>query len=188
VPIANIPTGTGSTTVCVGNDSRLSDARTPTAHTHPESEVTNLVADLAAKASTAHATSHKTGGSDAIKLDELAATTDVTTLNASASAHGLLPKLSNNAANYLNGQGAWTTPAGGGGSGNSVEAVVDFGENSGDAVATVAAAWVAADSEIIALAGDATSDHDVEDALLEELRFAVGNRVAGVSFDLNAHP
>ena len=32
--IARIPTGTTSTTVCIGNDSRLSDARTPTAHTH----------------------------------------------------------------------------------------------------------------------------------------------------------
>jgi len=32
--IARIPTGTTSTTVCLGNDSRLSDARTPTAHTH----------------------------------------------------------------------------------------------------------------------------------------------------------
>jgi hypothetical protein len=31
-------------------DSRLSDARTPTAHTHPESEVTGLVTDLAALA------------------------------------------------------------------------------------------------------------------------------------------
>lgn len=32
--IARIPTGTTSTTVCVGNDSRLSDPRTPTSHTH----------------------------------------------------------------------------------------------------------------------------------------------------------
>jgi hypothetical protein len=32
--LARIPTGTTSTTVCIGNDSRLSDARTPTAHTH----------------------------------------------------------------------------------------------------------------------------------------------------------
>jgi hypothetical protein len=32
--IARIPTGTASTTVCIGNDSRLSDARTPTSHTH----------------------------------------------------------------------------------------------------------------------------------------------------------
>lgn len=36
-------------------DPRLSDARTPSAHTHPESEVTDLVADLADKASTVHA-------------------------------------------------------------------------------------------------------------------------------------
>lgn len=34
----------------VTTDSRLSNSRTPTAHTHPESEVTNLVADLALKA------------------------------------------------------------------------------------------------------------------------------------------
>jgi hypothetical protein len=46
--------GTSGTTACVGNDSRLSDSRTPTAHTHPQSEVTNLVTDLAAKASTTH--------------------------------------------------------------------------------------------------------------------------------------
>jgi hypothetical protein len=32
--LARIPTGTTSSTVALGNDSRLSDARTPTAHTH----------------------------------------------------------------------------------------------------------------------------------------------------------
>jgi hypothetical protein len=32
--IARIPTGTTSSTVCIGNDSRLSDARTPASHTH----------------------------------------------------------------------------------------------------------------------------------------------------------
>lgn len=42
--------GTSGTTACVGNDARLSDARTPTAHTHPQSDVTNLTTDLAAKA------------------------------------------------------------------------------------------------------------------------------------------
>lgn len=55
----------------------------------------------------AHAANHKTGGSDAIKLDELAATTDNTNLNASTGAHGLLPKLSGNAAHRLNGLGQW---------------------------------------------------------------------------------
>jgi hypothetical protein len=32
--IARVPTGTSSTTVCIGNDSRLSDARTPLSHSH----------------------------------------------------------------------------------------------------------------------------------------------------------
>ncbi|MDP9267265.1 MAG: hypothetical protein M3P27_02935 [Acidobacteriota bacterium] len=35
--------------VVKGNDSRLTDTRTPTAHSHPESDVTNLTSDLAAK-------------------------------------------------------------------------------------------------------------------------------------------
>ena len=39
---------------------------------------------------------------------------DVTTLDASISAHGLLRKLSGTATQYLDGSGAWTTPAGGG--------------------------------------------------------------------------
>jgi hypothetical protein len=51
--------GTAAGTVAAGNDSRLSDARTPTAH----------------------ATSHKTGGSDVIRLDELAVPTADVSLN-----------------------------------------------------------------------------------------------------------
>jgi hypothetical protein len=42
--------GTTATTACVGNDSRLSDSRDPTAHEHPQSDVTGLTAALAAKA------------------------------------------------------------------------------------------------------------------------------------------
>ena len=37
--IARIPTGTSSVTVCVGNDARLSDARTPTSHSHSVSDI-----------------------------------------------------------------------------------------------------------------------------------------------------
>lgn len=55
----------------------------------------------------AHASSHKSGGSDVIKLDEFGATTDVTTLNASTTAHGLLKKLSNVATEFMNGVGNW---------------------------------------------------------------------------------
>jgi hypothetical protein len=82
--------------VVKGSDTRLSDSRTPTSH----------------------AASHKSGGSDALKIDELAAGTDVTTLNATTSAHGLLLKLSGTSTQFLNGSGVWSTPAGTGGSGD----------------------------------------------------------------------
>jgi len=49
VPIAQVPTGSTSSTVCLGNDGRLSDARTPLSHTHAESEITNLTSDLSGK-------------------------------------------------------------------------------------------------------------------------------------------
>src|SRR4029450_328423 len=69
-------------------------------------KVTNLDADkldgldstafaLAGAAPTAHHTSHESGGSDAIKLDDLAVPDDNTDLNASTSKHGLMKKLSN---------------------------------------------------------------------------------------------
>ena len=61
-----------------------------------------------------HATSHKSGGSDSIKLDELAAPTDVTTLNVSASAHGLCPKIPNNTTTFLRGDGTYAAPPGAG--------------------------------------------------------------------------
>src|ERR1051325_1358257 len=80
--------GTGAQQAAAGNDSRLSDARTPTAH----------------------AATHKSGGTDPIKLDELALPTDVTTLNVSTGQHGLAPKLDGNAAHFLNGTGSYTTP------------------------------------------------------------------------------
>jgi hypothetical protein len=61
----------------------------------------------------AHAVNHKQGGNDSIRLDELATPLDNTVLNATNARHGLLPKLSNNAAQYLNGVGAFAAiPAG----------------------------------------------------------------------------
>lgn len=80
--------GTGSGTFCQGNDSRLSDARTPTSH----------------------ATSHQSGGSDAVKLDDLAAPDDNTDLNSTTSAHGLLPKLGGGSTNFLRADGSWALP------------------------------------------------------------------------------
>jgi len=84
--------GATGSTACVGNDSRLSDTRTPTSH----------------------AASHKSAGGDAVKLDELAAPTDITTLNVSTGAHGLTPKLPNDGTQFLNGAGNWSVPTGSG--------------------------------------------------------------------------
>lgn len=56
----------------------------------------------------AHATTHQAGGSDPIKLDDLAAPDDNTDLNASTTAHGLLPKLPNDSNLHLDGTGAWS--------------------------------------------------------------------------------
>jgi len=63
----------------------------------------------------AHKTTHQSTGSDEIKLDDLGTPDDNTNLNASITVHGLLPKLDNNASNFLNGQGNWASPGAGGG-------------------------------------------------------------------------
>jgi hypothetical protein len=55
----------------------------------------------------AHATSHKSGGGDSIKLDELAAPTDITTLDASTSAHGLMKKYPGGTATFLRADGSF---------------------------------------------------------------------------------
>jgi len=80
--------GTAAGTVAAGDDSRLSDARTPTAH----------------------ASSHASAGGDPIKLDDLAAPDDNTDLNVSTSAHGLVPKAPNLPRQYFNGTAAWSYP------------------------------------------------------------------------------
>lgn len=48
---SSLTTGTTASTACAGNDARLSDARTPTAHTHLTSQVTGLDAALDGKVS-----------------------------------------------------------------------------------------------------------------------------------------
>lgn len=80
--------GTSATTACAGNDARLSDARTPTTH----------------------ATSHKSGGSDSIALDTLAVPTDITTLNASTSAHGLMMKYPGGTTTFLRADNSFAVP------------------------------------------------------------------------------
>jgi hypothetical protein len=133
--------GAGAAQAVAGNDARLTNARTPTAHkashekggldeinlagmlgvlANPQPPIIGALGTEAvagndarltdARTPTAHAASHKSGGADSIKLDELAAPTDVATLNASTTAHGLLKKLDNVATNFMNGQGNWAAP------------------------------------------------------------------------------
>lgn len=80
--------GSTAGTVCEGNDSRLSNSRTPTAH---------------------H-TTHESGGSDSIKLDDLAAPDDNTDLDATTGHHGLLPKLEGTLGKALLGNGTYGFP------------------------------------------------------------------------------
>jgi hypothetical protein len=74
------------------------------------SVITNKPATFAPSA---HANTHKSGGSDVIALDTLGAPADNTNLNATTSRHGLLPKLPGDASKVLKGDGSWdTAPAG----------------------------------------------------------------------------
>jgi hypothetical protein len=67
----------------------------------------------AAPAAAAHHATHEEGGADEIKLDDLATPDDNTDLNATIAEHGLLKKLPNDAAKFLNGVGAWANVGGG---------------------------------------------------------------------------
>lgn len=101
--------GTSAGTIAAGDDSRLSDARSPTAHktTHEPGGGDAMTVDAAAgtgslrtigtgalqatagndsrlsdaRTPTAHASTHKSGGSDAIRLDEFAAPTATVNFN-----------------------------------------------------------------------------------------------------------
>jgi hypothetical protein len=130
--------GTGTLQACAGNDTRLSDARTPIAHAASHQGGGDaLTVDAAAgtgsfrtigtgalqacagndsrlsdsRTPTAHASSHQAGGGgDPIKLDDLAAPDDTTDLNATTEKHGLLLKLGGGTTNFLRGDGSWAAP------------------------------------------------------------------------------
>jgi len=58
----------------------------------------------------AHAYTHVSGGADSFKLDDVGEPDDNTDLDSSTLRHGLLPKLSNDGYEYLDGLGDWSSP------------------------------------------------------------------------------
>jgi len=70
--------------VVQGDDSRLSDARTPLAHSHQISDVTSLQTSLDGKAAATHAASHQPGGGDAMTVDAVAGTGSLRTIGTGA--------------------------------------------------------------------------------------------------------
>jgi hypothetical protein len=95
VPIARIPTGTTSSTVCIGNDSRLSDLRTPTAHNQDWSTITSTPTTLSGYGITdAAASSHTHGnitnaGAIGSEADRIAVTTTSGVLTTATIGSGL---------------------------------------------------------------------------------------------------
>ena len=71
-------------------------------------DFSNISGVLALAQLVEHQDTHKGGGSDALKLDELATPNDNTDLDATAGHHGLLPKLSGNVLHTLKGNGTWS--------------------------------------------------------------------------------
>jgi hypothetical protein len=88
----NFLNGTGAWSAPAGGSSDIAE------HTHADSD---------------------TGG--LIRLDTITAPTDSTSLNASTDLHGLLPKLSGTVTEFMNGQGAWSTPPSGSASSDLIE-------------------------------------------------------------------
>ena len=106
----------GLTTASFGTTTSITTTTTTPHHeTHEdggrdEIDVTGLSGVLAdGQTPAVHASSHMSAGADPIRLDELKAPTDVTTLNATTALHGLLRKLDNDPTHFLDGQGAWDT-------------------------------------------------------------------------------
>lgn len=87
------------------SDPRNTDARTPASHGHPESEITNLVTDLAGKAAATHyhaATDINSGSLDGDRLPALSTTKK-----------GGVPATGSPSGKYLKDDGTWAAPAGG---------------------------------------------------------------------------
>ena len=95
-------------------------APTPAPHTlasHSTKAHTELTGVTAAQHHARYTTAEAVAAAKTVKLDDFTAPDDNTDLDASTSKHGLLRKLDNDDTHFLDGKGAWATPAGGGGIG-----------------------------------------------------------------------
>lgn len=123
--------------------------------------------------------------------EDLTGTEATSLLNVFASVpplKGLVPASPGGTANFLRADGSWAIPPGTATSANSITFDVDFGATTDTtATATVAAAWVAAGTEIVIRPQGDTADHTAEDALIEEVQAVATNLVAGVGFDVIAY-
>ena len=135
--------GATASTAVAGNDARLTDSRTPTVH----------------------ATSHKSGGSDAIKLDELAAPTDVMTLNASTTAHGLMQKYPGGTANFLREDGTFASPGASSFSATKVSVTLPFPAKHSHEVTVTDASVTALSDIVLSLAGVAETAENSSDTI-----------------------
>lgn len=124
-------------------------------------------------APSAHAASHKSGGADSIKLDELAAPTDVVTLNASTTAHGLLPKLDGSTTTFFRGDGIYATPTA---SVNIKQTEVDFGTTPvAEQSFTITDADVSASSQLIGwIAYEAPTGKDLDEMEMDAIDVKLG--------------
>ncbi len=142
------------------SDPRNSDPRIPTSHTHTQSEITGLVSDLESKANLydGKVPASELGGPGA------------------------------DSTKFLRGDRTWAIPPFGN---NFVQITVDFGFASGNedfnAIVTVPAPWIRADSRIICLpSGIATVHHDPEDYAVEGIMAYPANIIPGVGLDIIA--
>lgn len=109
--------GTAANTFCQGNDSRLSDARTPTAHTHSTSDVTSGTFDIA-RIPTGTTSTTVCIGNDSRLSDARTPTSHTHAASDITSGTIATARLGSGTANnttFLRGDNTWATPSGGGG-------------------------------------------------------------------------